>query len=283
MSENDDELSFLGKWLPVVKSFVAFAARGIVFALGPILPTWAPEEFKQEAFYAGLLAMLISAIWGIIVHSKQDKALRTLVALKKNKLTSKNPQILSMLIIGAIAIVAVGCASPYDGVRRGPFMHHSINKAYRLAEQAGGQPVKISSELTYWVTENQLKAASVPDFKITATAMEFADREQKILATAKAVGQSCEQIVNKFNPNGRTWAAVGDGALVTGLASAIIYGVTEAVDGDDGDGGGSSIGNTDKVSITADIAIIGDGNDVSQANGEGSTARGSEGSRNQTK
>lgn len=279
-------LEQFGKWAAALSPLFQMAARYAAMICGAKLPEWAPAEFKDAAWWFGIILMVFGAAWGGI----RSVALYVWPRIKAilNKDGTKPPSngllggtLTKMTLIGIAAATLVGCASPYDGVRRGPFLHHSVNKAYRLAEEAGCQTVRLGGSSVMWVFRQQLKAAGVPEFRANMTANEFTQYDQQVRAIAMAAGKTCEQIVSAYNPGGRNWAIFGEASLWTSIVGGLTAAIAKLSENNDDDGGGGSAAPDAAPGagggIVADTVIIntinGNNNQSSQNTGEGGRGR----------
>ena len=200
---------------------------------------------------------------------------------------------IALSAVAAAAALAPGCASPYDGVRRGPWMHHSINEAYRLAEADGAQPVKMATGIA-WVERAELTAAAIAEYRPTMTTPELVEREQRLKELAASVGVTCRQIVRQYNEAGKNWAIFGESITWTSVAAGLTALGDWLAQQGDGDGDGdkktdgsagsagpdreveidqSGRGNLAEVSVVQDVGAGPRPNVAIRQDGDGNVAR----------
>lgn len=273
------ELSFLGKWAAIILPFIYTLGRYLAMLAGVKLPDWVPPELKTDAFWVGLIVTVIVALYGMW-RTWRKRVQPVVEERRKRAAVGLGRTITQVTLLLFATAMLTGCASPYDGVRRGPFLHYSINKAYRIAEEMGVQPVQMGSGSIRWVYKQQLRAAGVPEFSMTMNAAQFADFEQKCRAVAQVVGKSNEQIVNTYNPGGKAWAIFGEGSLWSSVTAGIAAMIVKWTEGDDGGDSPKPSANPTPgaaggiVADTVNMSFInGDNNQTSQNTGEGGRGR----------
>lgn len=131
----------------------------------------------------------------------------------------------------------VGCDST-DGDFHTPVTGMSIEKAYRIAGEAGyiRQETKLGGR---WMHVVQLETLGLgPKSMMALNGPPLLDAQLKQSAVFESLGRTDQQMRRAYNAAGIAWAKVGDGAIATAVASAVVAGVVALTDGDSG--GGSS-------------------------------------------
>ena len=150
----------------------------------------------------------------------------------------KLPTVLAL----TVALAATGCAS-LDGQSHTPITGSSIHKAYRLAERDGWVRVEQAGGPRVWVRYASLAPLNAKVL-MASTVQQRLDAEAARVALVDAIGKTDAQMQAAYNPGGIAWAKVGDGALLTALAGAATWGISEIVKSvDSGDGGKDSASN----------------------------------------
>ncbi len=145
--------------------------------------------------------------------------------------------LVAVLAILGLAVLATGCASAYDNARHWPITGVSVEKAYRLADSSGFRRVDIGGGEGRWVAQGQLAAFGADaEAMMKTNGAALLDISIKQRELARSVGMTDNQIVQQFNPTGKTLAQWGDALLASAVAAGAIA-VAVSNGGDDGGSG----------------------------------------------
>ena len=154
------------------------------------------------------------------------------------------------LVIGLA--LSAGCATQYSAGHT-PLASMAVRRAERMALEDGWHPVRTAGEVRF-VRRDHLPA--LPAFD--APVGDILAREFALRALAEEDGLPVATIIARYGGGLYRAAQFADGALITGAAGVVTWGIAEAANG----GGGSSQRTETDQSRNVSVHNTGDGNSI---------------------